>query len=110
MKTVACIAGSYCSLPLIAFAPGVLAPGHVIGARNVFTILHHAAFAFASGLLVALSLGGVVFVPGSPGLPRTSGEAVFLGPTVVAFRLHGAPIRDDVLPQQRPAPDPDGAS
>lgn len=136
MKTVAYLAGLLLSAPLLAFALGILALGHVIETRNVFTILYHAALAFAwglpfavlgcvalltcgffprprlaaSGFMVALNVAAAIVVLGAVGLPRTFGEGVYLAPTVAAFWLHGSIVRSGVLSRRRPAQDPDGAS
>jgi len=114
VKVLGYLIGLLCSAPLLAFALGVLALGHVIATRNVFTLLYHFALAFAWGLplavlafqalvacaffrrgrlagagtLVVLNAAALVVVLRATGLPREAGEAVFLCPTFVAFWLH----------------------
>lgn len=115
MRILGYLLGLLLSIPLLAFALGVLALGHVLATRNVFTLLYHFALAFAwglplvllallalfvcaffrrsqlvgAGLLVALNLAALVVVLRAAGLPHGLGEAVFLGPTLVACWLHG---------------------
>jgi hypothetical protein len=115
LRILGYLLGLLLSIPLLAFALGVLALGHVLATRNVFALLYHCALAFAwglplvllallaffvcaffrrsrlvgAGLLVALNLGALVVVLREAGLPHGLGEAAFLGPTLVAFWLHG---------------------
>ncbi|MFN7989601.1 MAG: hypothetical protein U0529_19155 [Thermoanaerobaculia bacterium] len=112
--------GLLCAVPLLVFALGVLALGHVIATRNVFTLLWHLAIAFAWGLplgflavvallvcavfrwtriaaaalLVVLNLAALVVVLRATGLPGGIGEAAFLGPTFVSLWLHGRILAD----------------
>ena len=115
LPVVGYLLGLLCAVPLLLFALGVLALGHVIATRNVFTLLWHLALAFAwglplgllgavglltcaffraariaaSGLLVALSLAALVVVLRATGPPHGIGEAAFLAPTFVSLWLHG---------------------
>lgn len=112
--------GLLCAAPLLLFALGVLALGHVIATRNVFTLLWHLALAFAWGLplgflalaalllcaffrwtriaagalLVVLNLAALVVVLRATGPPGGIEEAAFLGPTFVALWLHGRILAD----------------
>lgn len=115
MKAAAYLTGLLCSVPLVVFALGVLALGHALEMRNVFTLVYHAALAFAwgvplvvlggvalvvsaflplprlvaSGVLVATNVAAAFVVLRATGLPGTLGDGVFLGPTLVALLLHG---------------------
>lgn len=115
MKALAYLVGLILSAPVLAFAVGVLALGHAISTRNVFTLLYQLVYAFAwglplaallvlvlvacaifprarlvcAGILVALNGAALVVVLRATGLPREAGEAVFFLPTVVAVGLHG---------------------
>jgi hypothetical protein len=107
--------GLLCAIPLFLFALGVLALGHVIATRNVFTLLWHLVVAFAWGLplgllglvallvcaffrkariaaaalLVVLNLAALAVVLRATGLPGGIGDAAFLGPSFVSLWLHG---------------------
>lgn len=120
MRAVAYLLGLALSLPLLAFALGVLALGHVLKTRNVLVLLYHFALAFAWGLpalvlallvllaaafhgttrlagaalLALLNLAALVVVLRATGLPGSIGDAAFLGPTVVALGLQGRLLLD----------------
>lgn len=127
MKALGYLLGLVVSVPLLAFALGVLALGHVIATRNVFTLVYHFALAFAwglplvllallalfvcaffrrsrlaaTGILVVLNLAALVVVLRATGLPGAPGDAAFLGPTLVAFWLQGRLLLADT--RDRPA-------
>ncbi len=115
MDAVAYLLGLLCGAPFLLFALGLLALGHAISTRNPFVLVYEAALAFVWGLpllltaalalfvfaffrrprlvgsafFLAVNVAALVFVLRSSGLPRSLGEAVFLGPTFVSLWLHG---------------------
>lgn len=131
MKALAYLVGLLLSAPVLAFALGVLALGHAIATRNVFTLLYQlvqvlawglplaalAALALVAlvacaffrrgrlagaGMLVALNVAALVVVLRATGLPREGGEALLFLPTVVAIGLHGTLLLQRV-PRSRAA-------
>lgn len=114
------LVGLLCSSPLLVFALGILALGHVLATRSVLTLLWHLALAFAWGLplgflalvalvlcaffrwtrvaaaalLVVLNLAALVVVLRATGPPGGIEEAAFLGPTFVSLWLHGRILAD----------------
>jgi hypothetical protein len=132
VRAVAYLLGLVLSLPLLAFALGVLALGHAIETRNVFVLLYHFVLAFAWGLpllalgllvllvaavhrlsrlagaavLALLNVAALVVVLRATGLPGAIGEAVFLGPTVVALWLQGRLLLEAARGRAGPEPRP----
>jgi len=132
VRAVAYLLGLALSLPLLAFALGVLALGHVLRTRNVFVLLYHLALAFSWGvpalllallvllaaafhgttrlagaaLLALLNVAALVVVLRATGLPGTLGDAAFLGPTLVALGLQGRLFLDRGEPPSGPAGPP----
>jgi hypothetical protein len=126
VDAVAYLLGLLCGAPLLVFALGLLALGHAISTRNPFVLVYEAALAFVwglpllltvslalfvfaffrrprlvgSALFIAVNVAALVFVLRSAGLPRSPGEAVFLGPTLVSLWLHGRLL----LPRSGPRP------
>lgn len=136
MRAVAYLLGFVLSLPLLAFALGVLALGHAIETRNVFVLLYQSALAFLWGLpvlalallvllaaavhrtsrlagaavLALLNVAALVVVLRATGLPGAVGEAVFLGPTVAALWLHGRLLLEAARGRTGREPRPAGVS